>query len=94
MSVYGTSGYYAKCLSQNGHYYNYIDEYRLQGVGEGDTVPHCDRARRCVVETAFHHAWPRFPLAEGHPPDERVARHRRPLGGSKEEYAWVNDDDK
>ena len=45
MSVYGTSGYYAKCLSQNGHYYDYIDEYRLQGVGEGDIVPHCDWAR-------------------------------------------------
>lgn len=66
-------------------------EYRLRLVGEGDSMLHCNWARRCVVDTAFHLAWPRFPLDEGHPPDERLAGHHQPLEGSKEGCAWVND---
>ena len=61
-------------------------------VGEDDSVPHCNWVRRCVVDTAFHLAWPRFPLAEGRCPDERLAGHHQPLEGPKEVYAWVNDD--
>src|ERR1700761_7710379 len=69
MSAYGTSGYYAKGRGQKGQYH--IEDYRLlQPVGEGDSVPHCNWVRRCAGGTAFHLAWPHFPLAEGHPPDE------------------------
>ncbi len=30
------------------------DEYRLQVVGEGDSVSHCNWVRRCGVDTAIH----------------------------------------
>ena len=52
MCAYGTSGYYVKNDGQKGQYH--IDEYRLQVVGEGDTVLHGNWVRRCVVDTAFH----------------------------------------
>ena len=61
-------------------------------VGGDDSVPHCNWVRRCVLDNAFQLAWPRFPLDEGRPPDGRLAGHHRPLEGSKEGHAWVNDD--
>jgi hypothetical protein len=30
------------------------DNYCLQVVGKGGSVPHCNWVRRCVVDTAFH----------------------------------------
>ncbi len=62
-------------------------------MGEGDSVPHCNWVCRCGANTAFHLAQPRFPLAEGCPPDGRLAGHHRPREGSKERCTWVNTND-
>ena len=64
-----------------------IDDYRLQVAGEDGGVPHCNWARRCVVDTAFRLACQDFSRAEGRP-DGRLPGSRQPHERSKVRYRW------
>ena len=65
-----------------------INDYRLQVAEEVGSVPHCDWARRCVVDTAFHPAHLHLPLVAGRPPDGRLPGSHQPHEGSKVRYTW------
>jgi hypothetical protein len=73
----------ARVVVRRGTHYH-IDNYRLQVVGEGDSMPHCNWVCRCVMDNAFHLVQPQV---EGRPPDRHPAAHRHLHEGSKIRYA-------
>ena len=62
---------------------HHIDDYRLQVVGEGGSVPHCNWVYRCVVDIAFHLASLHHPLVAGRPPDGSLPGSHQLHEGSK-----------
>ena len=70
------------CVSQSEGRLN-INDYRLQVEGEDGSVPHCNCARQCVVDTAFRPAYLHYPLVAGRPPAGRPPGRHQPHEGSK-----------
>ena len=84
----GTCGYNYACYTPTRNISD--DNYRLQVEGEGDSMPHCNWVRRCVVDTAFHLAQPQVEqrLPDGHLPGSRQPQQHE---GSKVRYTWLTD---
>ena len=79
------------CVTVRSKTQNHIDDYSSQVAGEGGGVAHCNRVRRCVVDSAFPLAYLHFPPVEG-PPDGTLPESHQLHEGSNVQYAWLDDD--